>query len=691
MKKILLSFFLFTGLCLGGNSMIAQTWTNYSSSNSIKKFAVEKDTMWIATYNGLVKKSISGKFLATYTTSNGLCSNEINTIIIDNNGTKWIGTNNGVSSFDGKYFTNYTTNDGLANNKVYDIAIDRNGNICFGTGGGFSLYNRTSWKNYTSSSNGLNNNTVYSIVTDKKGNIWLGTGTGLTKLDSKNNFSSWNFNSVYALSFDNDSNLWVGTNSSGVFKYDGSTWQNYTTLNGLSSTCVYNIATDSVGNIWFGTISGVSKYDGTTWTTYKTTNSKLLNDLIKTILIDKRNQKWIGTDNGISILDSAETSWSSVTTSDIGLINKYVKTIAIDSTGNKWFGTNVGISVYNDSTWNAYTISNGLANNTINTIFVDKKGTKWIGTNGGGANKIMNDGTITQYAYNNSNLKANYVYAITEDSLNRKWFGISGKIFMYDGSTWTSYTTSELSAYNVKTLAIDLAGNIWCGTDGGGVFVFNGSSWTRYTSSNSKLVGNNVLCISIKNREVWLGTTMGVSSYKNSSWTTYTTLNGLLNNVVYAIKIDSAGNKWCGTGSGVSKLNNNTFTNYVISNGLISSTVYTIEIDKYGNKWFGTDGGVSKFKEASTVSVPLVRENDGTNTLSIHPNPLVTESKITFGYKEGAEYSLQLYDLKGTLKVQINGIKNGATYLQRNNLPSGIYIVSIKGQTDKISSRLIIK
>src|SRR5687767_12034866 len=61
---------------------------------------------------------------------------------------------------------------------------------------------------------------------------------------------------------DNAGNLWFGTTGDGVYRYDGKSFTNYTTDNGLSSNAVWSILEDRTGNIWFGTDSGLSRYDG---------------------------------------------------------------------------------------------------------------------------------------------------------------------------------------------------------------------------------------------------------------------------------------------------------------------------------------------------------------------------------------------------------------------------------------------
>ncbi|MBK8080048.1 MAG: hypothetical protein IPK25_07050 [Saprospiraceae bacterium] len=55
----------------------------------------------------------------------------------------------------------------------------------------------------------------------------------------------------------------------GVFSYDGKTFKNYSTTNGLINNSVRSILEDKDGNLWFGTrCFGLSRFDGKTFTTF---------------------------------------------------------------------------------------------------------------------------------------------------------------------------------------------------------------------------------------------------------------------------------------------------------------------------------------------------------------------------------------------------------------------------------------
>lgn len=63
--------------------------------------------------------------------------------------------------------------------------------------------------------------------------------------------------------------MWFSTDKNGVFGYDGKTFINYITDDGLVNNSVFSILEDKAGNLWFGTRGlGLSCYDGVSFITF---------------------------------------------------------------------------------------------------------------------------------------------------------------------------------------------------------------------------------------------------------------------------------------------------------------------------------------------------------------------------------------------------------------------------------------
>lgn len=280
-----------------------------------------------------------------------------------------------------------------------------------------------------------------------------------------------NSNKVNSLTIDNLGVLWLGT-VGGVWKFDGSNWAQYTESKELTGNVVYTSAIDNNNNIWFGTLGGVTKYDGVNWTKYTSLN----------------------------------TGWN---------LSTYIYSIAFDKNGNKWFGGSSGVSYFDGNVWTLYSQDN--------------------------------------------------TYAAAVDFQNTKWFGCSASALKYNDLVWLK---STLHGFNngVNCIKIDSHDNIWFGLSGGGITKYDGSTWTSYSTSNG-LAGNTVYAIAFDAQgNKWFGTNNGVSKFDDTNWTTYKTEDGLASNYVSAIAIDGRNTKWFGTyGGGLSKFEDDVQKTFLIT------------------------------------------------------------------------------------------------------------------------------
>ncbi|MEJ2104917.1 MAG: two-component regulator propeller domain-containing protein, partial [Ignavibacteriaceae bacterium] len=320
-------------------------WTVYDTSNSclpdniVNSIAVDGNgNIWIATGytfifppigpGGLVK--IDGADWTVFNPSNsGLPTSHTTSIEIDERGNKWVGTSSGLVKYDDTSWTVYkTSNSGLPSNWINSIRIDVNENKWIGTPGyGLAKYDGINWTVYNTSNSDLPSNEVNSISFDIDGNKWIGTSSGLVKYDdtnwtvydTSNSGLPQNFG-IRSISIDSEGNKWIGINN-GLVKYDNTNWTVYNASNsGLPYNTINSISVDVYGNKWIGYAKyeeicfmggcggyvkdgGLVKYDGTTWTSYHTTNSGLPDHWIRSIVIDKSGNKWIGTDNGIAVFN----------------------------------------------------------------------------------------------------------------------------------------------------------------------------------------------------------------------------------------------------------------------------------------------------------------------------------------------------------------------------------------------------
>jgi hypothetical protein len=93
--------------------------------------------------------------------------------------------------------------------------------------------------------------------------------------------------------------------------------------------------------MWIGTPKGLNFwFAGEVGVRYN-----VINDNINTIAVDVRNNKWIGTSGGLSLLDADGYSWTHYTTSNSALVADNVTCFAFnEQTGDVFIGTTNGLS-----------------------------------------------------------------------------------------------------------------------------------------------------------------------------------------------------------------------------------------------------------------------------------------------------------------------------------------------------------
>jgi ligand-binding sensor domain-containing protein len=396
---------------------------------------------------------------------------------------------------------------------------------------------------------------------------------------------------VTRLMQDNTGNLWICT-SGGVTKYDGYSFSNFTTEQGLVYNDIRSILQDKNGNIWFGSLGGgVSKYDGHSFTSF-TAKDGLPNNYVLSITEDKQGNIWFGTWHGLIEYDGH--SFTNYTHSE-GLANDSVETVITDRAGNVWAGTHRGLSKYNGHSFANYAEKEGLSNSNVSFLHEDKSGDIWIGTLGGGV--YIFNGLSFSHLNSKKGLPSDDIFCFLQDRDGYMWIGTHDGLSKYDGNSFTSFTEKQgLTNENIYCLLEDKAGNIWIGTGGGGVLKYNPHSFTHITETEGLNKSYVFSVYEDRTGKLWFGTWRGgVSEYDGNSLKIFTEKTGLPANDVRSVCEDKTGNFWFATYKGIAKFNGDSFTYFTEKDGLVNNDVNAITEDVSGNLWISTANGVSKY------------------------------------------------------------------------------------------------
>ena len=325
------------------------------------------------------------------------------------------------------------------------------------------------------------------------------------KMDSPAQISEY----VVEIFEDTKGNLWMGTMSDGAVRLDaclndsvgqGKTLTYFSTKDGLCDNTVVSIAEDKEGNIWFGTHAGASKYDGKTFTNF--TETKGLHGMGCKILVDRKGTIWAGTNHG-----AFRFKGSSFSAFDIPSVIKphsykwvigKVWSIIEDKQGNIWFGRDgLGASKFDGTSFTHFTQKDGLCSNNVSEIVEDKQGNIWFACLSYDLPKPIKEGglcrydgkTFTKYPQMEG-LSKNDIYSVYSDKKGNIWVGATSLgVYQYDGESFKFYKGTDRMdltwSMGIQSILEDRKGTLWFGFSGG-LFRFNGTSIMNVTQNGLK-------------------------------------------------------------------------------------------------------------------------------------------------------------------------------------------------------------
>ena len=341
--------------------------------------ATDNGWLWAGTdNNGLEYYSVQAAQWSNFT-ANGPGSNTFSDLLIDEDGHMWATSshrpNGGVYYFNGTTWQNWHLSNGLAHYDYRSLELDPFGRIWASSwGGGVTLFEKTEGDSINVTNlgamddnlSGIATSPTYVVVThlalDKNNYMWFlnytaGDKQVLDVFDLDNSWQHWTSTEgiraekVISLAIDQFGRKWIGTEGNGLSvlddnetpfdKSDDDLSGFLDTTEGLESNYINALAEDLDGTIWIGTSEGLNYwFGGQVGARYS-----VINDNIQALYVDPRNNKWIGTAGGLSVLDSDNFSWTHYTTSNSPVVSDFITCFALnEETGDMYIGTTNGLS-----------------------------------------------------------------------------------------------------------------------------------------------------------------------------------------------------------------------------------------------------------------------------------------------------------------------------------------------------------
>ncbi len=416
--------------------------------------------------------------------------------------------------------------------------------------------------------------------------------------------------------------------------------QSWQTESGLPQNTVHAIVQTHDGYLWLATEGGLVRFDGLKFTVFDSQNTPAIrSNNIRALCEDSRHALWIGTADGLTVL---ETGGTSLFTREQGLPSNSIWSVYEDGAGQLWVVTASGVAEYRNGRFELretketlesstgatlqdqqgalWTANRGvqrivkgkvetlpatdpLSTDLILCMFEDSEGDMWFGTESNGVT-VLRDPKITTYT-TKEGLTDDLVRCVYQDRQGALWFGTNGGLTKMAAGRMSAFTVDDgLSSNLVFALGETATGDLLVGTQDGLNVLHNGKVSLLTTADG--LADDLVRSLyTDPDGAVWIGTRRGLTVWKDGRFRTYTTADGLASDFVGALTRAKDGALWIGTLRGLSRLKDGRFQTFTGPDGSAGNVITALHEDAAGILWVGTeDGGLNRMQDGRLIRYP---------------------------------------------------------------------------------------
>lgn len=465
-----------------------------------------------------------------WSTEQGLPNNSLFDLCLSRDGALWLATLEGLARFDGSEFEvfNETTSPGMSTNRLLSVLESREGDIWAGSeASGLMHFRGERWTRYDRRT-GLPGNRVRDLHEDAQGTLWVATDHGLAR-GGREGFrpvalpAPWHDQEVLRLSPDPHGWLWV------------------TFLNGVAP-----VAVDPGGRLLRGPTERLSGYDacivqvdcrGSLWVGCWTDGLWKLDsrglekpvhvigkETVKSMVCDPDGGVWVGGDRDLYRVSAEGAAERILSNNGEG---RFISLLA-DADHNLWVGyERIGLLRVGRPLVRMHTTGLGGDGEIILSLADDRQGGVYVGTNGGGP-LHWKDGRFTRITAevplasweggqgeastgtdSSRTIPLQYIWAVLCDRRGRLWMGTERYgLWLKDGEGLIPLRGGhEGNPLTVRCLMEDRSGNVWAGDQSGALTRFDPQGAVRTFGPSDGLPGTAVISLREgRDRAIWVGT-----------------------------------------------------------------------------------------------------------------------------------------------------------------------------------------
>ncbi|MCD6308918.1 MAG: hypothetical protein J7M24_07990, partial [Candidatus Latescibacteria bacterium] len=430
------------------------------------------------------------------------------------------------------------------------------------------------------------------------GSIYCATKGGLVKWDiPESKYTVYTTidglasNILSDIAVDGDGLLWIGS-AKGVTSFDGSYFTNYSLSDGLPSVEINDLAIDKNGKLWVATAEGVVSNEGRSFQ-FMSDEKGPGSRVCLSLFFDQGNNIWVGTEDD-GIYSKSEDTWKRFSTKD-GLIVNTIDVISQAWDRSFWVASWAGVSRFDGRGWQTFSSMKQLGTYEARDLASTEKRFWFFTVNGVHASQ----GTDWFHFTEDNGLISNDVncgYVVSDDEV---YVGTTdGMSLIRNSKTIENYfVPNSPVGYNTISIAVDDRDRVWLGTWETGLNMFDSGYWTKLIALEEKTLETVRSVVFAPDGRILFNTMGGLVFEKDNDWNVITRQNGISGDDVRCGLFDGEGRYWAGTASGICHEDGRgRWKRFRGIHGLPSEDTWACAMDSEGTLWFGTTAGIVSFK-----------------------------------------------------------------------------------------------
>lgn len=581
----------------------------------------------------------------------------VNSIYKEKDGDVWVGTPNGLYSFNG-HSLRIHKDSVLTGRRVFQATADRKGGFWVLTDRGIVRKAGPGFEEVRPTGDTGEVLPIYCMCQDEEG-IWFGSNrkvfrytysdSSLSLFKDMTEHPAFLIKNLILL----DERTLLCSSHNGLLFLDTETGDvgetPFSLFNEITSTLI-----DSKGRIWISYYNNgiaVFEKDGRLIKRYSTKDSGLSNDVVL-CMTERDSSVWAGTDGGgvnIISLESGSIKVLSYVAGDPASLPAHsIKSIYTDDYGNIWVGstregviriTKSGMKTYSDS---HIGLDTGLSNPTVLCLYQEDTGNEiWIGTDGEGLNRFDPEtGTFTHYP---TTLKTKVVSIATYSDTELALSVYADRIWLFNKNTGRirplNIDDTDIN-YNLKYAGRSI--NLANGSDGSLLLITNTVSrldkatgrCTRIELEGGGKADSNFMTIGSTEEGLWMHDYYSI--YLLPDGESRILRKGHTDkHIINCGHLDAEGIIWLATDEGLCRFNSKEGTFSHVQTTLMNIAT-SVACDRKSRVWVGNDNGLYAYLKDSD-SFTLFGESDGAapNEYLSKPHMVSRDGDVYLGGVQG--------------------------------------------------------